>query len=185
MKKLILSVAIVAATMSGFTAAAKDAKTDKATATEQKCDGKKCDGREANRPCPFEGLNLTDTQKEQIKQLRADKKDKATQKQAQKQTKKQAKREARQQERREELAKIKAILTPEQYVTYLENLVVNKKAGKPGKAGQHAHQAKAGKGMRHAPGQQMAPRGDREQMKQMKPMKAKADKMKESTREQK
>lgn len=111
-------MAIAAMTLGSFSAAAQTKKDDKknTTCTEQQCPAdKQCD--RPSRPCPFEGMNLTDTQKQQLKQLQQDRPDKAA--------RKQAKRESRQQERRAELAKIKAILTPEQYVTYLENLVVN------------------------------------------------------------
>lgn len=125
MNKMILSMAIAAITFGGFSASAKE-KTQKevcpVTGTEQTA----C-GQQVNRPCPFDGMNLTDAQKKQLKQL-------CQNRTADKKAKKEAKREARKQSRREQLAKIKAILTPEQYVQFLENSFVNGRHGR--KSGQ-------------------------------------------------
>lgn len=142
MKKLILSLAAVAMTFGGFSAIAQDKKDGKAAKKAEQQEVKK-DGKQECKEgfCPFEGLDLTDAQKEQLKQLResnkaeqaakkADKKAeqaaKKADKKAEQAAKKEAKRDAREQAQREQLAKVKAILTPEQYVAYLENLVVMK-----------------------------------------------------------
>ena len=80
------------------------------------------------RPCEFEGLNLTDAQKAQIKEIkaaqRAEFKAKAQAARADKKQAKADRRQAMEQGRRDYLAKIKAVLSPEQYVQYLENKVV-------------------------------------------------------------
>lgn len=121
MKKFIVAMAAMAMT-AGFAV--------KADVCEQPCkDKKQCDVPCANRPCnaapdceaacPFDNLNLTDAQKEQFKALRAKKVEACK---ARKQDKKAARAECR----RAALAEIKAILTPEQYVQFLENNFVDK-----------------------------------------------------------
>lgn len=137
---MFLSMAIAAIALGGFSASAKDKKSDnkdgKPVCTELAAG--KCDAK-PNRPCPFEGLNLTDAQKEQLKQLRQAAP-------ADKQARKEAKREAKREARRERLAKVKAILTPEQYVQYLENLVVNRQKMAQRKPGQkHAGEFRQGR----------------------------------------
>lgn len=55
----------------------------------------------------------------------------------------------RQQQRRDCLNKVKAILTPEQYVTFLENMAVSRPAGHHGDKGKMARNGRKGHGMRH------------------------------------
>lgn len=128
MKKFIMALAIATVTLSSFTAAAKDDKKDCPKAKE--CTEQQCDKKD----CPFDGLNLSEAQMQQIKQLGETRK--AEMQKARKEAKeakadaKKDKAASREQVKRDELAKIKAILTPEQYVQYLENLVVKgQKAG--------------------------------------------------------
>lgn len=97
----------------------------------KKSDCKKaCDAKGA---CEFEGLNLTDAQKEQIKTIKSEQ-------QAARQAKKEAAKAGkdaakadRQAERKAYLEKVKAVLTPEQYTQYLENQATraNKPMGRP------------------------------------------------------
>lgn len=136
-KNLIIAMACVAMT-AGFTAAAQ---------TEKKCDKQQCPKTEqcqqkqqctqpgqCARPCEFEGLNLTDAQKAQIKTI---KEEQFAQRKAAKESKKEAKakakgdrRAAREAARAEYLNKVKAVLTPEQYVQYLENQAKQPAKGK-------------------------------------------------------
>ena len=143
MKKLAMLLAAIVAISAS--ASAKDSKkasndTNAAPQPKQCCAGEPRQGAcpggpEAAAPCPFEGIELTDAQKEQLKAMQdecgANKQKCATDKQA----RKQAKREARKTAQKEQLAKIKAILTPEQYVTFLENQVVNARQPKAKKQG--------------------------------------------------
>lgn len=55
----------------------------------------------------------------------------------------------RQQQRRDCLNKVKAILTPEQYVTFLENMAVSRPAGHHGDKAKMARHDCKGHGMRH------------------------------------
>lgn len=84
---------------------------------EQKCDAKK--GPKARNP--FEGLNLTAEQQTKLDALRKEcVQQKTAAKEAKKADKVAAKQKAKE-ARAQQLAKIKGILTPEQYVTFLEN----------------------------------------------------------------
>lgn len=134
MKKLILALAAVALT-AGFSVKADDNSVN--CPVNQQCVAA---GRHCNAPCdsaacqtacqtackaacPFADLNLTDAQKQQLRDLWGE------QCKARKENSKQARREARNECRRNGLAKIKGILTAEQYVKFLENSYVN--GGKP------------------------------------------------------
>lgn len=55
----------------------------------------------------------------------------------------------RQQQRRDCLNKVKAILTPEQYVTFLENMAVSRPAGHHADKAKMARHDRKGHGMRH------------------------------------
>ena len=94
---------------------------------DKKCDKNcaKCDkpcakmgDKKCKKDCPFEGLNLTDKQKEQIKGLR---------------TEKSLNDSLRNKARADYLQNVKSILTPEQYVQFLENSYM--KAGEKGNKG--------------------------------------------------
>lgn len=133
MKKFLVAMAAVLAMT--VTVNAKDnnkkACTDPANCDKQEQQCQKSDQKCDKEFCPFEGLNLTDAQKTQLQEL---KKSCAEQQKADKQQKKEAKKEARQECKKEMLGKIKAILTPEQYVQFLENSFINGggQQGKPG-----------------------------------------------------
>ena len=90
--------------------------------------------RGAEAPNPFEGLNLTADQQTKLDALKKEcqeaRKAKAEARKSQAQQRKDANKEAAKTARTEELAKIKAILTPEQYVQFLENNFVNARHGK-------------------------------------------------------
>lgn len=146
MKKFLVAMAAVLAM--SVTVSAQDTKTEKACPAGAKCEkqeackgeNKKCD----QALCPFEGLNLTEAQQAQIKELRANC-------QQQKKEGKEQKKATRKECKQNMLAQLKTILTPEQYIQFLENSFVNGngqkgKAAKQGqrggkKAEQHGHRS--------------------------------------------
>ena len=119
MNKKVLFAGIIALTGVFASASAQQPQQNQAACcTEQSC------AKPTSKACtynPFAGLNLTEQQQAQIDALKqeqkaareAAKKDKADRQQQDRQQAKDA--------RAQNLAKIKAILTPEQYVTFLEN----------------------------------------------------------------
>ncbi len=119
-KKLILAMfALSAVTFGSFAAndKAPDNKNNGVCNKNANCPVQKCDRKDRVCPNPFEGLNLTEAQKTQLKELRAsmpcDKNNKKTDKKDGRTDRIQCKRDF--------LAKVKTILTPDQYVTFLEN----------------------------------------------------------------
>lgn len=153
MKKLILAVTCIALGISAsFANPANDSKKDK-----KECDKKECKAPGCN---PFEGLNLTDTQKKQLSEIcpfgpGKDKKEcdnkECTEKSTDKCDKAQAPGQRRKfspeqadsmrramitkrlDARKNYLAKVKEILTPEQYTQFLENNFINAMPQMPGR----------------------------------------------------
>lgn len=132
MKKSILSMAVVAVSLFTFGAMAQTSctkKCDKACDKKECCKGEtRCD-KEGKRPCPnpFEGINLTQEQKDKLKDMAPCKKQEACKKKQ---------RECRDSVARAErvgyLKNVKGVLTPEQYVQFLENMFVNPQPQKSG-----------------------------------------------------
>lgn len=164
MKKTFLSIAILASSIFAFAATNTPSQSSTTTPTEQsapakqvkeKKNGKKSERKgsatEGRRPAEgrlFEGLNLTENQKERLAALKE--KTRADRAAAKKDGKKDGKGrsekltpEQREQmkaqktsDRRAFLAGVKEILTPEQYITFLEN---NFSAGGKGHKMHKAH----------------------------------------------
>ncbi len=128
MKKKILGFALIAmlAVLPAVAKdnSAKDAKKDAPCCTKTDC---KKEGPKALNP--FEGLNLTEAQKTKLAELRKNRAEQAKankeQAKADKDKAKSENRQARQNGKRDFLKEVKAILTPEQYVQFLENEFVN------------------------------------------------------------
>lgn len=129
MKKTVLGLAIAAMSFTAFGSMAQTTTCNNAAIcnNEQVCT--------ANTACTkaecslFEGLNLTDTQKAQLQKLNADRKASREQlAKARKETKMrdaQAARAERRASKKEYLEEVKAIIGPDQYVTFLENVYIN------------------------------------------------------------
>lgn len=154
-KKFLAAIAVAILGAFSAPAFAQNAGNEKCTGTEQcapekckKADGKKdckkADGKKAEckkGACPFDGLNLTEQQKTQLQALNAERQQKA--KAARKEAK-EAKKQCDKECRAEYLAKVKAILTPEQYTQFLEQNYAQ--GGKRHKM--QARDGKPGKGMK-------------------------------------
>lgn len=128
----IIKLALVAVALCGLPAVAQN--QDNTTCTQQQCNkgpecrqGKKDKGQ---RPDFFEGITLSETQQQALNQINAERK---AQFEARRQEMKQNKKEGRRvvdsqkfnpnDERREYVNRVKSILSPEQYVVFLENIV--------------------------------------------------------------
>ncbi len=97
----------------------KDKKCDTQQCKKECCDKAKCDSKCLN---PFEGITLTADQQAKLDVLKSNKEA----------------RPDRRQMKREYLAKVKEILTPDQYVVFLENSFVNKTPMRPNKGMRHS-----------------------------------------------
>ena len=122
MKTKIIIAAVTFAALFSLSASAQCPKKDcdKCPKQEQMCSAKdSCMRPEMRRghqqmlPNAFEGIELTEQQKASLKALR---------------TQEKGKRDGR----KEYLGKVKEILTPEQYVTFLENIATSRPMGRPG-----------------------------------------------------
>lgn len=163
MKKKIMSLALAAMSIVAFGASAQTASTpsqqaqQECSAQQGKKDGKKSDRkggrdgdfRKSDRKGPkqqradlFEGMNLTEAQKTQLKQL-GEKQKAARQEQAKaakesKQRNDSVRFAARLQAKRDYLQEVKAIIGPDQYVVFLENAFVNAGQGQKGMGPKHS-----------------------------------------------
>lgn len=162
MKKTFLSIAVLLASIAGVSASAQTpADATAAAAAKTECNkGRAAKGAPAYNP--FAGLNLTEQQQSQLQTLKTQMKDAKAKDaktkeaaKAEKQAQKKQKMEARVQARRDYLAKVKNILTPEQYVQFLENSYVDQGLKQPG--GRHGNMAKANRQSK----KDQAMRGDR------------------------
>lgn len=150
MKKKILGIAAAIMTLVAINASAQTNTTTNCTNNQTKCQkAEKCGKEKGKCVNPFDGLNLTDAQKQSLKDIKKPscKKDSSctkANKECTKADKKEMKAERVQRmktARKEYLSQIQQILTPEQYQQFLENNFVNsaprhnKHAMKNGKKG--------------------------------------------------
>lgn len=128
MKKKIMTIAIALSALCVLPSVAKNPDTNntnvpacEAGACNQggQCRGDRAD-RQANRPNPFEGITLTPEQQSALSALEAQRPSRS---QADSEARAQA-REARKEARRNYLNQVKDVLTPDQYVTFLENIAL-------------------------------------------------------------
>lgn len=163
MKKSIISLAVAA--MALITPAIISAADNGDNKTTTACPRTECVANgntnvKPQRPCPFDGLNLTDAQKKQIEDLGCPftkaNKDRKAQKSQNAPSTQQAPSSKREQ-RANYLAQIKNILTSEQYVKFLENQYLDK-APRHGKHDKFARGGKHGKRHHHAANRPKAPK---------------------------
>ncbi|MDE6548068.1 MAG: hypothetical protein K2L22_03625 [Muribaculaceae bacterium] len=165
MKKKVLGLALMAMALIGFNGMAQDTQQCSKAQVEnaKSCKGaKKCGKAKVN---PYEGLNLTDAQKSKLAELdskriadhkakmealKAEAKDQKADKSKHSADMK-ARMEARKADKMEYLKEVKAIIGPDQYVVFLENMYVN--GGGNNGASKAIRQGKGGKqGMAHNKG---------------------------------
>lgn len=155
MKKNFLSLALIAMSLVSFNGMAQSQDNNVAdpTCKEKVCtkDGKPCkdgkkdrDGkrgkkdksdkfskasRKGDKMNPFEGITLTEAQKAQLEQLKAKRQaariENKKMAKAEKQKRDSVSFQARKAAKKEYLEEIKAIIGPDQYVVFLENMVIN------------------------------------------------------------
>lgn len=144
MKKKIFGIAAAIMALVAINASAQTSDTNTAnncTNGQAKCKkAEKCDNQKGKCVNPFDGLNLTDAQKQSLKDIKkpsckkdssctkANKECTKANKECTKADKKEMKAERAQRmktARKEYLSQIQQILTPEQYQQFLENNFVN------------------------------------------------------------
>ena len=135
MKRIIMTFSVALAAIFGIGAAAQCPATDCPTACPEPCQAPDCRparcGAASGECRAFEGITLTDAQKQKLAEIRT------TCRRAAKACDSTA-RAARRASRIDNLRKVKGVLTPEQYVTFLENMAVSGSAPHHGmKAGRH------------------------------------------------
>lgn len=152
MKKTVLGLAIAAMSFTAFGTMAQTTGCNNAATcnSEQVCTANtKCPKGECNL---FEGLNLTETQKAQLQKLNANRKASREQlAKARKENKMRtdsAARADRRASKKQYLEEVKAIIGPDQYVTFLENVYIN--GGNGQRPGNKAAFAKENRGKAHA-----------------------------------
>lgn len=152
MKKIIVAATLAAGLISAVGASAAK-PTTATTATRQVAACAQTVADTCNRACPaprfnpFEGIELTADQQTAIQNLdnsrRQNRESARRDGRNERQERRDAARAARSQERRDYLAQLKTILTPEQYVTFLENSYLNAPAPpQPGRDGRRGHDAR-------------------------------------------
>lgn len=134
MKKKILGIALVLASLIGTSAMAQSPSNP-----QQQPSQTTISPAAKAMANPFDGLNLTEKQQSELKALQEECKAERQKIAKQKKDERKQIKEQRKNNAKEYLAKIKGILTPEQYVQFLENAFLNKGAcpfGRP-KNGKH------------------------------------------------
>ncbi len=137
MKKKFLSLAIVALCGTAITLNAQKPAADNSDKQQCAKDKKECrhDKKMDKKGCPnpFEGITLTQEQQAKLDQLnqsrKADRQQRAQATKEQKKQAKEARRADRKAQKRDYLNNVKSILTPDQYVVFLENIVVEQAPG--------------------------------------------------------
>ena len=138
MKRTILSIAFVAVATLMLTAVANNNSANE-NLSQDKCKKERCDKNNIKRGKhhkvhmfnPFEGITLSDSQKEQLKAKAVERK--ANREKMMKNHSDENKKMRKQWSdmRKQHLEDLKIVLTPEQYVQYLENLALNSYNQKP------------------------------------------------------
>lgn len=209
MKKKIMTIALALAVLGGIQAGAKNNDNTTTTCTqqtEQSCPAKKArDGKSPRMDKQqraffsqqaFDGIQLTDAQKAGLKaldeqqqakrqEMKAQKESAKAEARQQKQQNDSTMRASRQQAKRDYLNGVKSVLTPDQYVVFLENIVVEGPAQQQGMQARHgqkqmkARDGRQGKHDRASMGSKDA-KGNKDRRQSDRPMAGKAMKAKDA-----
>ncbi len=130
MKKKFLSLALIALSFAGFSSMAQTNQTCPVSQEKVQCQRTKKECNKGKARCnPFEGLTLTDAQKAKLEELRTQRaaahKDRAKDVRADRHRRDSLGMAARRADKKKYLEEVKAIIGPDQYVIFLENMVVN------------------------------------------------------------
>ena len=164
MKKNLMTLTLLTASFFAFNAFANPATDNKATdntKVEAPAKGDKGPGMKANRPDPFEGLNLTSEQQEKLTALKDAQKEKRKEAMEQRKAEMEKRRAeapapekmGRNTQQKEYLDGVKSILTTDQYIAFLENMVASQ-PNRQGGFGQPGMQPFFGQGGFGQPGMQ-------------------------------
>lgn len=162
MKKKVLGLALVAMSLAAFSGMAQNTTSTTGTACIEKTKCAKTDKcNRAAKANPYDGLTLTDSQKAQLQQLdartRSDRQQEARVRKEARQKNDSMRMADRKASRKSYLEQVKAIVGPDQYVVFLENMYVNG-GGQHGPKAASFHKQKSKKGQMHRGG-----KGDRGQ----------------------
>lgn len=117
--------------------------------------------RRGQRPNPFAGMELTAEQQTALQDLNQSRQQQRRQRVQSDSTARAQRKEAGQQSRRDYLNQVKGILTPDQYVVFLENIVVEQPMqGRHARMQQGRQGRQDGQGQRQRQGQGRDRRGD-------------------------
>lgn len=130
MKKKILGIALIAMSFVAFNGMAQTPSNNNTVNQENVQGGKKMNKQARKAQVnPFEGLNLTESQQAQLQQLdskrKAARQEQANLRKENKQRNDSTRMAERRSAKKAYLDEVKAIIGPDQYVVFLENMYVN------------------------------------------------------------
>lgn len=129
MKKKILNIALIAMSLVSFNCIAQTVSNDNNVRIERVKERRLDRQDRPSKRNPYEGLTLTDAQKTQLQQLdnrrREARRQQIENRQQGQQEDRASLRAARQASNKEYLEEVKAIVGPDQYVVFLENMYIN------------------------------------------------------------
>lgn len=170
MKKKVLGLALIAMSFVAFNGMAQNNSAKTAKQENAKCAKAGECGKKQCKMNPFEGINLTEAQQNQLKQLNDSRKaardQQAQVRKAQKQSNDSVRAAERRADKKKYLDQVKAIVGPDNYVIFLENMYINgggqHKGGKAMGPGKDFKQGKGDmKGPKGPRGDRKGPRGDK------------------------
>lgn len=133
MKKTIMTVAIALSALLAMPAFAQNPNSNGTPGTEVSCRGGQCHGErqgnrqakpKGNRPDPYAGIELSAEQRTALDAIETQRRQARPQRQQQDSVARAQRRQARTDARRGYLDQVKGVLSPDQYVVFLENIVL-------------------------------------------------------------